>query len=187
MFQRLPHRFAPRNDRTGVIARPLPHLVIASPFSFLSLRAPRSGAWQSLLWGRPILVRMVSGHQRLPRRFAPRNDRTGVIVRLLTPLSLRGSFCEPKQSRFSISQYPLGTEDCFVRAKDALPRNDSWGHGLLAITSQGESRPLGHGDCHIMAKYALGRNDIEGVLFLTPICISYFLCYNIKKSYCYYK
>ncbi len=52
-----------------------PSLVIASlrrrrgnlSFAFpqvLSLRAPRSGAWQSLFWGSPIRIR----YQRLPRQ-----------------------------------------------------------------------------------------------------------------------
>ncbi len=50
------------------------------------------------------------------------------------PSSLRGSFCEPKQSRFCVSQYALGTGDCHVGAKGAPPRNDGWGRTALLRT-----------------------------------------------------
>ncbi len=39
----------------------------------------------------------------------------------------RGCFVAPWQSLFWVSQCTLGTRDCFVRAKSALPRNDNWG------------------------------------------------------------
>ncbi len=74
----------------------------------------------------------------------------------LFPLSLRGSVCEPKQSLFCVFQCALGTGDCRVRAKYALPRNDkphpchceprkeAWQSLFCAPPIH-----LGHGDCQV--------------------------------------
>ncbi len=119
---------APRNDSWGDV-RTL-GIVIASPRSFPLSRhyeGHGSGLWQS-----------------------PRADSHAP-----SEPSLRGSFCEPKQSLFCVSQYTLDTRDCRVGAKDAPPRNDvvvEW--------------PLGCGDCHVGTKTVPGRNDDWGLTLI---------------------
>ncbi len=87
------------------------------PFAFL-LRSSLQGPVLSLF--------VIAGLHSFPFCYCehPKGAWQSRFEGVPTVLSLRGSFCEPKQSLFCDPSTTFGARDCHVRAKDALGRND---------------------------------------------------------------
>ncbi len=61
-----------------------------------------------------------------PKMRAPRNDKWGTPTPWTTEIAMSGQ--NPSFLAMTVGgEWFLGTRDCFVRVKDALPRNDGWG------------------------------------------------------------